>query len=203
MNYPSNLSTVLEPLPNDPTQFQRSGLLGQLSSQYQSPFSGPKKYAYNGSKDVAGPVMQGFIKTDPRTVPGVYREPTRDNPLMNYPLTAYDEPETYSDYNRYQKYDDALAVSTNAEVKRKLTGNMHQTPGDFLFHHESQPRQFFSNNVGGGSPDTVEFAENLYGIKNVCKAGSIYMHTGLLSSDDSKMCNGYNAASATGFGNIR
>jgi hypothetical protein len=203
MNYPSDLSTVSEPLPNDTTRFQSSGLYEQLAPQYKTPFTGPKKYAYNGSKDVAGSTIQGFVKTDSRNIPGLYREPTRDNPLMNFPVTAYGDSETYPDYNRFQKYDDALAIKTNEDVKRKLVGNIHQTPGDFLYHKEGSERQWYSVPIGGETPDRVEFAENLYGVKNVCKAGSIYMHTGVLSTDDSKMCNGYNAASPTGFGNIR
>ncbi len=201
--YNNGLSTILNPIPG-PTNFERAGLSNLMLPQYQVLPLAPKKYAYTGSKIVANPVGPSYVDMDPATSSGPYREPTHNNPMMNYNVTAYDKPESYSDYNRYQKYNDASAIRTRSEVANKLTGSLHQSPADFLFHKDASERQFYSVPVGGNTPDTVEFAENLYGIKNNCKMGSIYQNRGLLYTDDSLMCTpGRASATPTGFGSIR
>jgi hypothetical protein len=162
-------------------------------------------------RNIAGSVrpeanQQNFIRQVSMGKPSPnLRGSTYNNPFMNIPITAYDQQEIYSDYNRYNS---KLRPTPETEaVKKEVSNNflqkLYQDPADVLFQRNNSQRQFYSVPIGGPSADTVEFAENLYGREYVCKGGSIYMNRGLDYTDDSLACTGYDVSTPTGFGALK
>ncbi len=175
------------------------------------------KYVYKGPRSLnigndqlPSPISETSIQIDtndmynPNNTGSFLRVPTTNNPMMNVPIYAYDRPEAYSDYDRYDKYRDTRGQVTKDNAEKDLSSGLYQDPADYFFKRNASERQFFSVPVGGNMADTVEFAENLYGTKYNCKNGSIYMNQGVLYTDDSLHCvPGIQVSTPTGFGNIR
>jgi hypothetical protein len=174
---------------------------GPYTSSSESKMSG--SYSYPWPVEPEPKVLDPNPSYDPRNTTSFLRMPTKNNPMMNVPIVAYDAKQNYADYERYDKYDEAMDRSTRKEVSQTLLGNLYQDPADFFFKKNSSERQFFSVPVGGNTPDLVEYAENLYGNKYVCKGGSIYAHTGVKYTDDSLHCGpGHSVPYLTGFGSL-
>jgi hypothetical protein len=133
------------------------------------------------------------------------REPSSNNPMMNVPVTSYDMAQIYDDYYRYNSrvYPSPKTEQVRSDVSESLLNGLYQDPSDKLFDRNNSQRQWYTMPVGGNTPDTVSFAENLYGVENVCKAGSIWARFPVNYTDDSLACTGYNAATPTNFGTIR
>ena len=132
------------------------------------------------------------------------REPSIDNPFMNPPITAFDTEQLYSDYSKF---------STNGQTKfnedkisnqsdKFLINKLYQDPADGIFQRNNSQRQFYSVPVGSVPSDQTGFSNWLYGNNQVCKAGSIWMKYDNAYSDDSLICNGYNASTPTNFGRL-
>ena len=131
------------------------------------------------------------------------REPTINNPLMNVPIDAYNVPQLYKDYVRYDDMDPTPeSDKVRNAVDTKLISKLFQDPADTFFDRNNSQRQWFSEPSGSVPNDQTSFAENLYGVDYVCKAGSIYMRYGVKYTDDSLACTGFNAATPTNFGQL-
>ena len=131
------------------------------------------------------------------------REPTINNPVMNVPIDAYNVPQLYKDYIRYDTMDPTIASEqVRNTVDTKLINKLFQDPADLFFDRNNSQRQWFSEPNGSVPNDQMSFAENLYGVDYVCKAGSIYMRYGVKYTDDSLACTGANAATPTNFGQL-
>jgi len=132
------------------------------------------------------------------------REPTINNPVMNVPIDAYNVPQLYKDYVRYDNGDGPTASSeqVRSEVDKTFVNRLFQNPADTFFERNNSQRQWYSEPNGSVPNDQTSFAENLYGVDYVCKAGSINMRYGVSYTDDSLVCNGANAAEPTNFGQL-
>ena len=131
------------------------------------------------------------------------RRPSVNNPMMNVPIDAYNVPQLYKDYVRYDTMNPtAESEEVRNAVDKKLLSKLFQDPADTFFDRNNSQRQWFSEPSGSEPNDQTSFAENLYGVDYVCKAGSIYMRYGVKYTDDSLVCNGFNAAEPTNFGQL-
>lgn len=132
-----------------------------------------------------------------------YRMPTYDNPMMNVPITAYDQSPLYKNYYHYDGASGPRALQVQVGVDDRLVAGLFQNPADRLFQRNNSQRQWYSVPVGSVPNDQTEFAQWLYGIANNCKAGSIWDRYGLQYTDDSLMCTGADAgAQLTNFGRM-
>lgn len=171
---------------------------------------GPAKYAYKGATSgLPAPIQKTNIVIDKNRnfnkhdTGSFLRLPTANNPMMNVPIYAYDLPEAYGNYDRYAKYRDTRGNIVGQQVEKDLSGSLFKNPEDFLFKKDASERQFYSVPIGSNSPNTVEFAESLYGTKNNCKNATIFSRQGLLYTDDSLMCTpGHQVPPLSGFGNL-
>ncbi len=129
------------------------------------------------------------------------RMPTNNNPMMNVPITAYDTPQSY-DYYRYEKqtYPTSEDLRVKKSVDNKLNHNLIKDPDSFFWNRINSEREFVSKPIGDVINDQGAFAEWLYGIKNNCKHGSIFMKYGVETTPDSMLCTGFNAQEPTNFG---
>ena len=163
------------------------------------------KYAYKGRNQNQSQnlIPNSIVNYNEYNTKNFLRTPTQDNPMMNIPMYEYDNPEKYTDYDRYAKYNDTKGHQVKNKLNKDLSRGLYKDPSDFFFKKNASERQFFSIPIGGVAADTVEYAENLYGVKNNCKNGSIYSNLGILYTDDSLMCTpGHQVPRLTGFGSI-
>jgi hypothetical protein len=96
------------------------------------------------------------------------RKPTKDNPMMNVTLDAYDNPE------KLVGICDPLDASVKEDIEAKFNESIIKN-GEDVFMKESSERQFYT------TPNTLipnkqgEFANWLYGSVTNHKANSIYL----------------------------
>jgi hypothetical protein len=131
-----------------------------------------------------------------------FRKPTVNNPMMNVPVTDYDKPQKYNDYERYEavKKDTVYTNAVRDQVEDEFTKGLYQNPSDKLWNRENSQRQYISQPIGSVPNDTVELAQWLYGNTDgsLCKQGSIWDRYGLNYVENN--CNGYNVSTPTNFG---
>lgn len=132
------------------------------------------------------------------------RNPSPNNPFMNVPITDYDTKQRYQNYNHNNDWsrptEQTRGVSN--EVNNYFNNYLFQDPAGYFFQKENSQRQFYSVPVGSVPSDQTSFANWLYSVPNNCKHGSIWNRYGTKYTDDSLMCNGYNAAEPTNFGHL-
>lgn len=152
------------------------------------------------------PIQQYLNQTQPypRTYPNL-RQPTTNNPFMNIPQTAFDTPQLFKNYDRYEStaYPTPKTEAVENKVETDFVKGMFQDPAGKLFERNNSQRQFYSVPVGSVPNDQTEFAEFLYGNEFVCKAGSTAMRYGVKYTNDSLMCNGFNTSTPTNFGRLK
>lgn len=203
--------------PQHPSQGENGRGVGQyptyLASTYQSAPSHNSPNLPSGQTPAANirnytnpPPNQylDIIEGPTRTVPNL-REPTGENPFMNVPITSYDAPQISNNYNRYETpaYPTPKTEAVEDAVEGDFNKGLFQDANGRLFDRNNSQRQFYSTPVGGVPNKQDEFANYLYGQKLVCKSGSIYMRYGNKSNPDSEICNGYNVATPTNFGQLK
>jgi len=132
------------------------------------------------------------------------REPTNDNPLMNVPISAYNQKPLYNDYDRYLEGAEPNTSNneTRSSVEKSFVSKLFQNAGDMLFDRNNSQRQWFSEPNGSVPNDQTAYAESLYGNDYVCKSGSIYMRYGVQYTDDSLRCTGNDVSTPTNMGKI-
>ncbi len=131
----------------------------------------------------------------------VLRKPTLNNPFSNVPPTSFGRPQVFKDYQKSVGSDPSSKNVRNL-MENNFVAGLYQNPADKLFDRENSQRQFYSVPVGSVPSDQTKFAESLYGVDYNCKAGSIWMDTGVKFTDDSLMCTGFNVSTPTNFGQI-
>lgn len=134
-----------------------------------------------------------------------FRQPMINNPMMNVPITAYDTEQLYSDYDRYLDTNSVTSNTINVDtnVEKYLENNLFQDPGDYFFGKTNSQRQWYSVPVGSVPNKQDVFANWLYSTPGNCKNGSIWMSKGVMYTDDSLLCTGFNAAEPTNFGILK
>lgn len=129
------------------------------------------------------------------------REPTPNNPFMNVPVTDYDKPQKYDDYQRYDavKQDTTYTNAVRDSVSDNFNKGLYMNPSDALWERESSQRQYVSQPIGSVPQDSVEFGQWLYGNTDsaLCKQGSIWSRYGIEVPNN---CNGANVSVPTNFG---
>lgn len=170
-----------------------------MPSPYRNPSSnyGMGPQIYNTTQEVLNAPDKNVFWKDP-----VLREPTKNNPFMNVMPMDYDSPSLFSDYNRYEGSSNpsSLQLGVRNEVKNNFEKGLIQNADSLLWNRLNSQRQFISQPVGSVPNNQGEFASFLYGVKNVCKHGSIYQGYGVEYTDDSLVCNGFNVAEPTNMG---
>jgi hypothetical protein len=134
-----------------------------------------------------------------------YRMPTKNNPMMNVPITSYDAPQNYNDYYRYAEMPNKAVMNAPvmANVQNEVTHGLYQDPADMFFQRNNSQRQWYSMPNGSVPNDQSAFAENLYGRDFVCKSGSIWARHDIAYSDDSLACTGFEGdGQVTNFGRL-
>lgn len=141
---------------------------------------------------------------------GALRPPTLSNPMMNVPIPDYDIPQKFkgpeiSNSDVVAPTPETRKVSD--EIKDKLKEGdtkdalwLFQDANGRLFERNNSQRQFYTAPVDTVPDKQSEFAQWLYGNKYVCKSGSIWDRYGVKYTDDSLMCNGFNASEPTNLG---
>lgn len=133
----------------------------------------------------------------------IYRMPTINNPMMNVPITSYNTPQTYKDYNRYAEAPKNSNNQIQHNIQNDLTMGLYMDPADVFFQHNNSQRQFYPMPNGSVPNDQTSFAENLYGREYVCKAGSIWSRYPVAYTDDSLACTGFEGdGQLTNFGKL-
>jgi hypothetical protein len=132
----------------------------------------------------------------------ILREPTRDNPMMNVMPMDYDSPPLFADYVHYEKstVPSQKELEVRKLVKNKFEDGLIQNADSLFWNRLNSQREFVSQPVGTVPSNQMEFAQWLYGNKNVCKQGSVFVGYGVKYTDDSLLCNGFNAAEPTNMG---
>ena len=152
------------------------------------------------------------------------REPTPNNPFMNVPVTDYDKPQKYDDYQRYDPCSSTRgsnragyfveagtldarraarvphrANAVRDSVSDNFNKGLYMNPSDALWERESSQRQYVSQPIGSVPQDSVEFGQWLYGNTDsaLCKQGSIWSRYGIEVPNN---CNGANVSVPTNFG---
>jgi hypothetical protein len=162
-----------------------------------------KDYNFNMEQSLNNSIKKELENEDPYST-GL-RNPTKNNPFMNLPISAYDTNQVFNDYDRY----DTKGVTTEAtqktsnEVDKKFINKLFQDPAGYLFDRNNSQRQFYSVPVGSVPNNQDEFASWLYLTPGNCKNGSIYMRQGVRFTDDSLLCTGFQAAEPTNFGILK
>lgn len=180
-DYPSRINTYINY--NYPSPYQNPLLNYGLGPQIS-----------NLGEEILDTQFDTLIK-DP-----ILREPTKNNPFMNVMPMDYDSPQLFTDYYHYENDNNKRSLEIRNEVKNTFEDGLIQNADSLLWNRLNSQRQFVSMPVGSVPSNQGEFANFLYGIKNNCKAGSIFQHYGVKYTDDSLLCNGYNAAEPTNFG---
>ena len=166
------LSNYYEPSPVDPNSYKLNAAINEVDSERAKEW----------------PVQP------------IFRTPTENNPFSNVPITAFGQPQVYSDYTRMNLGPASKFVKNSMEDNFIKT--LYQNPGDKLFERNNSQRQFYSVPVGSVPNNQEAFAESLYGKAYVCKAGSIDMRYGVKYTPDSLTCTGFDSSSPTNFGQL-
>lgn len=131
------------------------------------------------------------------------RNPTTDNPFMNVMPLDYDAEPIYQNYPRYENSLDPSPrqLEIRESVEDNFDSKLWQNEESRLFERLNSQRQFVSQPVGSVPNKQNEFGAWLYGNEyGTCKSGSIYSKYGMKYTDESLLCNGFNAAEPTNHG---
>lgn len=133
-----------------------------------------------------------------------FRVPNKENPFMNIQITNYDIIQEYPDYVRYNQsmYPTVETETIKNDVNVNFNNGLFQDPQGTLFNRVNSQRQYYSMPVGSVPNNQEAFAHWLWNTPGNCKQGSIFSRYGVQFTDDSLLCNGFNAASPTNFGQI-
>jgi hypothetical protein len=192
---------VQESLLNKPdNQTRVNGYMGfNMPSPYKNPGlnygNGP--YIANLTKEViSAPDKDVFMKNP------ILREPTTNNPFMNVMPMDYDAPPLFADYNHYEKstYPSKKELRVRDLVKNDFEKGLIQNADSLFWNRLNSQREFVSQPVGSVPSQQGEFANWLYGNKNVCKQASVFVGYGVEYTDDSLLCNGFNTGEPTNMG---
>lgn len=202
---------------NIPSRYDGLGLdrsgyyINTINNSGIGPFnnSGPILQPNNiaGNNPYYGNMLQGVPGVNvayPNTEPPM-RGPMVNNPFMNVPVTAYDAPQLYNGYPRYNatSYPTPSTEKVRSEVNNDFMTGLYQDPNGKLWDRTNSQRQYISQPVGGVPNKQGEFASWLYGRDKVCKTGSIYDKFGVKSTPDSLACTGYEGdGRVTNFGTM-
>lgn len=133
------------------------------------------------------------------------RLPSPNNPLMNVPITDYDQPQQFDDYQHYNAINENTTYNNSIrnKVDDEFVKGLYMNPSDMLWKRENSQRQYISQPIGNVPNDTVELAQWLYGNTegSLCKQASIWDRYGLDYVENN--CNGYNVSTPTNFGRIQ
>ena len=111
-----------------------------------------------------------------------------NNPAKNVQITDYDIPQSNS-----------KSTMSDSRMNKFINGKYFQTSEQWIFDRQTQPYYTMPNsNVPNNQ---TEFANWLYGTESICKEGSIYMNRPG-NREESLICNGFNVATPTNFGNL-
>lgn len=196
-NYYGKQESLLNKLDN-PTRINT--FLGyNFPSPYQNPMTnfGVGPQAVNFTQEILSDQNKSSLFELP-----VLRTSTKSNPFMNVMPLDYDSPQLYSDYYKYEDntYPSKKDLKVREEVKNNFENRLYQNADSLLWERLNSQRQFVSMPVGSVPNKQNEFASFLYGNKNVCKQGSVFVHTGVKYTDDSLLCNGFNTGEPTNNG---
>jgi hypothetical protein len=159
-------------------------------------------------RNIPQPPVQQFLNQTqpyPRTFPNL-RQPTNNNVFMNVPVTAFDSPSLYTDYDRYEStaYPTPKTESVKNKVETDFVKGMFVDPAGKLFERNNSQRQFYSVPVGDNYANQTEFSQWLWGSTANCKAGSVNSRYGMKYDENSLLCNGFNrGGSMTNFGRLK
>jgi hypothetical protein len=189
-----NSQTGLLYEPNNPTYVNSYSLAGSEVSMFKEP-----QFAYG-----SGPMLYRSVNdpVDNKSYPSL-RSPTTDNPFMNVMPLDYDANPIYQDYPRYEDTTDPSPrqMEIRDSVESNFEKKLWQNEESRLFERLNSQRQFVSQPVGSVPNKQNEFASWLYSSPyGTCKAGSIYAKYGMKYTDETLLCNGFNAAAPTNQG---
>lgn len=160
------------------------------------------------NRNIPHPSVQQFIQAAypyPQTYPNL-RQPIQSNPMMNVPVTGYDAPQPFKDYDRYEStaYPTPKTEAVEKEVKSDFVDGLFQDPAGKLFERNNSQRQFYSVPVGSVPSEQTEFAQWLYGKGDIgtCKEGSTAMRYGVKFTPQSLLCTGFDSSTPTNFGRL-
>lgn len=187
---------------DNPTKVNSTFTGNYMGFNFPSPYKNPSTN-YGVGPQAINLTQQVISNQDPSVFweKPILREPTIDNPFMNVMPMDYDTPPLFTDYNHYEsKLPNRKEMKVKEMVKNNFEKGLIQDADSLFWQRLNSQRQYVSQPVGSVPSNQNEFANWLYGNKNVCKQGSVFVGYGVEYTDDSLLCNGFNTSEPTNMG---